>query len=258
MLTAKGMCSRREADGFIEKGMVRVNGEVAHVGQKVTIQDLIEFDEEVGKLLERKVTLIYHKPVNVLSHQSDKQRDTAKSRISMENYLLVSKDDPEAADEFVKKHGEITEAQALFIKALENNPLIKNGLAPAGRLDYDSRGLLVLTQDGQTAKLLISEMSEVDKEYEVKVEGEIEEWKLEKLRHGLMLDGEYLKDAIVEKIDDDTLQFILMEGKKRQIRRMCEAVDLDVVDLKRVRMGKIELAPLEEDGWRFLRDDEHF
>jgi 23S rRNA pseudouridine2604 synthase len=133
-----------------------------------------------------------------------------------------------------------------------------NGIAPAGRLDIDSQGLLVLTQDGRIAKQLVGEDSELDKEYLVRVQGKISANGLTMLNHGLKLDGEMLKPARVSWLNDDQLRFILREGKKRQIRRMCELVGLKVTGLKRVRIGKIKLGDLPIGQWRYLREDEAF
>lgn len=132
------------------------------------------------------------------------------------------------------------------------------GLAPAGRLDIDSTGLLVLTQDGRVARQLIGEDSQVDKEYLVRVEGRLDAAGLALLNHGLSLDGRTLKPAKVEWLNEDQLRFVLREGRKRQIRRMCELVGLHVVGLKRVRIGGIKLGDLPLGQWRFLREDERF
>ena len=131
-------------------------------------------------------------------------------------------------------------------------------LAPAGRLDIDSTGLLVLTQDGRIARHLIGEDSSVEKEYLVRVEGTCSEADLKRLNHGLSLDGEPLKPAKVSWQNEDQLRFVLREGKKRQIRRMCEMVGLHVVGLKRVRIGSINLGKLPLGQWRYLRAGEKF
>ena len=152
---------------------------------------------------------------------------------------------------------------------LENyfpNPLDKNrsprfntkGLAPAGRLDIDSTGLLVLTQDGRIAKLLIGENSPIEKEYLVRVEGRLSYEDLDRLRHGLSLDGVALKPAQVSWQNEEQLRFVLREGRKRQIRRMCEMVGLRVLGLKRVRMGRVSLGPLPPGQWRYLKPGEQF
>ena len=116
----------------------------------------------------------------------------------------------------------------------------------AGRLDIDSQGLLVLTQDGRIAKQLIGEDSEVDKEYLVRVQGSLSDRGLELLNHGLSLDGKALGQ--VRWQNSDQLRFVLREGKKRQIRRMCELVGLKVVGLKRVRIGRVALGDLPLGG----------
>jgi 23S rRNA pseudouridine2604 synthase len=149
------------------------------------------------------------------------------------------------------------------------------GLAPCGRLDIDSVGLLVLTQDGRVARTLIGENSGVDKEYLVRVQyapngpqgaGVVSQnvqsifppEKLALLRHGLSLDDQPLKPAQVDWQNPEQLRFVLVEGKKRQIRRMCEQVGLHVVGLKRVRIGKVVLGNLPVGQWRYLRADESF
>ena len=132
------------------------------------------------------------------------------------------------------------------------------GIAVAGRLDIDSTGLLVLTQDGRVARQLIGENSDVEKEYLVRVSGKLTERGLALLNVGLSLDGKPLKPAQVRWQNEDQLQFILKEGKKRQIRRMCELVGLKVVGLKRVRVGNVKLGDLPPGQWRYLRPNERF
>jgi 23S rRNA pseudouridine2604 synthase len=136
------------------------------------------------------------------------------------------------------------------------------GLAPAGRLDIDSTGLLVLTQDGRIAKHLIGEDSMVEKEYLVRVayegEGTLPEEALHRLQHGLMLDDKLLKPAKVSWANEDQLRFVLREGRKRQIRRMCELVGLKVLALKRVRIGSVVLGKLPVGQWRYLGEHERF
>jgi len=131
-------------------------------------------------------------------------------------------------------------------------------LAPAGRLDIDSVGLLVLTQDGRIAKQLIGENSDSEKEYLVRVSGRLDERGLALLNHGLSLDGKKLRPAKVSWQNQDQLRFILREGKKRQIRRMCELVGLRVTGLKRIRMGQVKLGALPPGKWRYLGKDERF
>ncbi len=162
---------------------------------------------------------------------------------------------------------------------------------PAGRLDIDSIGLLVLTQDGRVARQLIGEDSVMEKEYLVRViylghdktgvplvdarPGQLVRMDdddpvstnvqavfppalLAKLRHGLSLDGQALKPAKVDWQNPEQLRVVLTEGKKRQIRRMCELVGLKVVGLKRVRIGKVMLGNLPLGQWRYLAPHEQF
>jgi 23S rRNA pseudouridine2604 synthase len=131
-------------------------------------------------------------------------------------------------------------------------------LAPAGRLDIDSTGLLVLTQDGRVAKQLIGEDSSVEKEYLVRVEGTLSSDGMKRLQYGLTLDGVKLKPAQVSWQNEHQLRFVLRQGRKRQIRRMCELVGLFVTGLKRVRSGNVPLGGLPVGKWRYLRPDEKF
>ena len=133
-----------------------------------------------------------------------------------------------------------------------------NKLAPAGRLDIDSTGLLVFTQDGRIARSLISDNSSIEKEYLVRVNGTISKDGLKMLNYGLSIDGKKLKQASVKWLNKNQLKFILKEGKKRQIRRMCEMVGLKVIGLKRVRIGKIMLEDLPLGKWRYLSNNEFF
>ena len=116
----------------------------------------------------------------------------------------------------------------------------------------------MFTQDGRVAKRLIGEDSDVEKEYLVRVEGTLSEDGLKRLRHGLELDGVKLKPAQVSWANEDQLRFVLREGRKRQIRRMCEMVGLDVIGLKRVRSGGVPLGKLPVGQWRYLRQGEKF
>ena len=131
-----------------------------------------------------------------------------------------------------------------------------NGLAPAGRLDIDSTGLLILTQNVQLAKKVISPDSPVEKEYIVYVKGEITDDKVKKLCFGLSLDGRKLKRAKVTQEGKNKLRFILKEGRKRQIRRMCDQVDLKVTSLKRIRIGNLKLGKLPPGQWRLMKHNE--
>lgn len=234
IMAAKGLCSRREADYLIENGWVRVNGKVVdELGAKVLPTVTIDLDARAKNVLGKQVTILYHKPIGVVSGQPEGRYKAAMECLGLENQA-----DRKTSTPF--------------------QPAMLKGLAPAGRLDIDSTGLLVLTQDGRIAKQLIDANSTVEKEYLVRVEGELTDRGLEMLRFGLSLDGEALKPARVSWQNEDQLRFILNEGKKRQIRRMCEIVGLKVVGLKRVRIGRVMLGDLPVGQWRLLTPEERF
>ncbi|MCD4502259.1 pseudouridine synthase [Chromobacterium vaccinii] len=229
-----GLCSRREADSYIEQGWVKVDGEVAILGQKVLPHNQIEVDRKAQDAQSARVTILLNKPVGYVSGQAEDGYLPAVALVKPENRW---------AEDGSRKRFQ---------------PSHLRGLAPAGRLDIDSVGLLVLTQDGRIAKQLIGEHSEVEKEYLVRVEGELSADGLKLLNHGLSLDGKKLLPAKVSWQNDDQLRFVLREGKKRQIRRMCELVSLRVIGLKRISIGNVKLGNLPTGQWRYLRDDEQF
>jgi 23S rRNA pseudouridine2604 synthase len=230
-----GLCSRREADEWIENGWVKVNGKVvSQLGARVPRDARIDIDPAAAKHQSEQVTIVVHKPVGYVSGQPEDGYQSAVVLIKPENHWA---EDP-SPTRFRPGH--------------------LRGLAPAGRLDIDSTGLLVYTQDGRVARRLIGADSEVEKEYLVRVEGKLSDEGLAKLRHGLELDGVKLKPAKVSWSNEDQLRFVLREGRKRQIRRMCEAVGLVVTGLKRVRSGGVPLGALPMGQWRYLRRDEKF
>lgn len=235
LMSEQGLCSRREADDYIAKGWVKVDGvTVSELGSKALPTQKITLEKAAQAKQQGRVTILLHKPVGYVSGQAEQgykpaillfdqgtrwEQDTSPQRFHRSQFL---------------------------------------GLAPAGRLDIDSTGLLVLTQDGRIAKQLIGEDSPIEKEYLVRVQGQLAGNGLALLNHGLTLDGKKLKPAKVSWQNDDQLRFILQEGKKRQIRRMCEMVGLKVSALKRVRIGRVRLGDLPQGQWRYLREDEKF
>ena len=230
-----GLCSRREADGYIEKGWVEVDGEVVSVlGSKVGPNQKITLHSAAKATQQKRVTILLNKPVGYVSGQAEHGCKPA-----------------------------ITLIESAMRWAEDASPLRFNrsqllGLAPAGRLDIDSTGLLVLTQDGRIARQLIGDDSSVDKEYLVRVQGRLEENGLALLNHGLSLDGKKLRPAKVSWQNEDQLRFVLREGRKRQIRRMCELVGLKVTGLKRIRIGRVKLGNLPVGQWRYLGENEQF
>ncbi len=232
LMSERGLCSRREADAYIEAGEVLVNGEVVSVlGTKVPKSVQIALKQRARAFQNSKVTILLNKPVGYVSTQPEKGYTPAIELIGPDN-------------QFGGK------------EKLHPNHLRE--LSVAGRLDIDSRGLLVFTQDGVITKQIIGPEADLEKEYLVGVEGKITPQLLAKLCFGLVLDDKPLKRAVVEEIEPNLLRFILREGKKRQIRRMCELVGLRVTKLKRVRVGRVMLGKLPEGMWRFLEPHEKF
>ncbi len=234
-----GLCSRREADEWIAKGWVKVDGKViAELGSKVLPHQKISIERQAQAEQARRVTVLLNKPMGFVSGQAEDGYKPASTLVRPEN-RWPEDDTP-------------IQFSAAQLKSL----------VPAGRLDIDSVGLLVLTQDGRIAKQLIGEDSRIEKEYLVRVKylkpGRLPEADLKRLNHGLSLDGQPLKPAKVSWQNDDQLRFVLREGKKRQIRRMCELVGLTVIGLKRVRIGQLKLGNLPVGQWRYLREDERF
>ncbi|MDR7306118.1 pseudouridine synthase [Rhodoferax saidenbachensis] len=267
-----GMASRREADEWIGKGWVKVNGKVAEMGMQVLPNVRIEIDKQAQGQQANQVTILLNKPIGVVSGQAEDGHEPAITLIQPQNRW---------ADDNAR----------FFFHGSQLKSLV-----PAGRLDIDSTGLLVLTQDGRVARQLIGEDSVMEKEYLVRVVytgvansaaanspaatygGKVQQLsriddddpvsadvqsvfppeKLKLLRHGLRLDDQALKPAKVEWQNPEQLRFVLTEGKKRQIRRMCELVGLRVVGLKRVRVGKVMLGNLPVGQWRYLQPHEKF
>jgi 23S rRNA pseudouridine2604 synthase len=234
-----GLCSRREADDWIAKGWVKVDGQViAELGSKVLLHQKITKERQAQAEQSRRVSVLINKPIGFVSGQAEDGYKPAVTLVRPENRWAEDK------------------------LPLQFSAAQLKSLVPAGRLDIDSTGLLILTQDGRIAKTLIGEDTSVEKEYLVRVKytkgAKLPEHELKRLNHGLTLDGKALLPAKVRWQNEDQLCFILREGKKRQIRRMCEMVGLQVLALKRVRIGRVKLGNLPMGQWRYLGADEQF
>jgi 23S rRNA pseudouridine2604 synthase len=230
-----GLCSRREADEWIENGWVKVDGAVmTTLGTRVSPAARVGIDEAAHKHQSEQVTILLNKPIGYVSGQAEDGYQPASVLLRAETRWAEDR----APSKFKASH--------------------LRGLAPAGRLDIDSTGLIVFTQDGRVARRLIGRDSEVEKEYLVRVEGALSAAGMNLLQHGLELDGVKLKPARVSWQNEHQLRFVLREGRKRQIRRMCELVGLVVTGLKRVRTGSVVLGKLPTGQWRYLRPDEKF
>jgi len=250
-----GLCSRREADAWIARGWVLVNGVPAVMGQPVPPDARIEVLPQAQHQQAAQVTILLNKPMGYVSGQPEDGHEAAATLIGAPSQWRGDAANPADGRRFAPEH--------------------TRGLAPCGRLDIDSIGLLVLTQDGRVARTLIGESSNIEKEYLVRVQyapngpqgvgvvalnvqAIFPAQELALLRHGLSLDEQPLKPALVDWQNPEQLRFVLREGKKRQIRRMCEQVGLHVVGLKRVRIGQVALGNLPVGQWRYLREDESF
>jgi 23S rRNA pseudouridine2604 synthase len=238
-----GLCSRREADDWIARGWVRVNGVQAVIGQPVAPDARIEVTRDAEQQQRQQVTILINKPVGYVSGQAEDGHEPA--------VVLV-----QPGNRWRECHSRMRWGHEQL-----------RGLAPAGRLDIDSIGLLVLTQDGRVARQLIGQDSQIEKEYLVRVsygaesidvQAEFPPDRLALLCHGLSLDGQTLRPARVSWQNPEQLRFVLTEGKKRQIRRMCEQVGLFVTGLKRVRIGQVNLGHLPVGQWRYLAPHERF
>ncbi|MGE0312402.1 MAG: pseudouridine synthase [Lautropia sp.] len=230
-----GLCSRREADQWITNGWVRVDGAVVTtLGTRVSPHARIEVDRRARVAQADRVTILVNKPIGHVSGQAEDGYPPAAALFTAANRWPGCR------------------------SARRFDPGQRDGLAPAGRLDIDSTGLLVLTQDGRIARQLIGVDSAIEKEYLVRVEGRLDDTGLARLRHGLVLDDHALRPARVEWLNRDQLRFVLTEGRKRQIRRMCELVGLRVVGLRRVRIGRVRLGELPLGRWRYLSASESF
>jgi len=234
LMSERGVCSRREADDYIARGWVQVDGRIAQLGEQAFPEQVITLARPAQTRQTARVTILLNKPIGYVSGQAEKGYRPAITLIRPQTQFAQ-------------------DARAIHFERAH-----LSGLAVAGRLDIDSQGLLVLTQDGRIAKQLIGEHSDVEKEYLVRVQGALTPNGLALLNHGLSLDGKRLRPARVQWQNDAQLRFILQEGKKRQIRRMCECVGLTVTNLKRVRIGKVRLGDLPTGQWRYLRAGEGF
>jgi len=219
ILSARGIASRRKAEEYIEQGLVSVNGKKAILGQKADPEvDVIEVD---GSIVEARKEMLYyllHKPRGVVTTNAEHEKDETVLD------LLPEK--------------------------------LRGKVFPVGRLDKDSSGLLLLTNDGVLAYRLTHPKFDHEKEYEVTVETEIHEGALDKMRKGMTLSGEKTKPAKVTKTGEKSFRIALTEGKNRQIRRMCQKVGCPVVTLKRTRILSLQDPTLEPGRFRPLTNEE--
>ena len=262
LMAWRGMCSRREAEELIDRGAVTVDGVVARRGDKVSSNARIELDDTAGatRWLRSKVTLVLNKPAGFVSNLPGPGETEASALITPRNALRETDRlaywngvDGRRGTETDRSGGPRTR------DPLETGLLKLN---VCGRLDKDSRGLVVLTQDGVLARAIIGG-NEIPKTYVVRLDGPVSDQQIERLNGPVSLEGERLLPMVVERVpsaerdsENAALKFVLREGKNRQIRRVCAAAGLGVVDLLRVKVGRCELGDLPEGTWRVMTDEE--
>lgn len=223
-LADSGVASRRKCEEFILNGDVEVNGQIVQkLGTKVNENDEVKFKGKVVKPVEDKIYILLNKPIGYVT--------TAKDQFKRETVLDLVK--------------------------------VKQRIVPVGRLDMYTSGALILTNDGEFVNKYTHPKNEIDKTYNVTLAGKIEKNEVEALRNGVELDDGYVtKPAKVKilKIDEEKnisrLQIVIHEGKNRQVRRMCEAIDKKVLALHRAKIGKIDVKDLKIGEWRYLKKSE--
>lgn len=213
-----GYCSRRDADKLIEKTAVMVNGRIAVPGMKVTDEDDIRINGKPINAPDKKILLAYYKPIGVVCTNRD-------------------------------KHAEIT---------VQDNLKYPCRLTYAGRLDKESEGLLIMTNDGDIIDAMMRGANRHEKEYMVKVNKPLREDALERMRKGIYLKELELttRECEITQTGTYTMRMILTQGVNRQIRRMCRAVGYEVKGLIRTRVMNIHLGNLRPGEYRELTDDE--
>ena len=214
-----GVCSRRSADTLIQSGKVSVNGEViTDLGVKIDeISDTIAVDNKIIKKEDKLVYIMLNKP---------------------KGYVTTSK------EQFGRKS---------VLDLIDTNLRVY----PIGRLDMYTEGLLLLTNDGNFANEMMHPKNKIEKTYIAKVSGNITNEKIEMLKRGVDIGGYVTKPARVRKIlDKNELEIVISEGKNRQVRKMCEAINKKVMALHRSKIGNIDVKDLKIGMWRYLTQDE--
>jgi len=212
-----GVCSRRNSEEFILSGRVRINGQVVtELGAKVKDEDIVEVDDK-----------------RIYPEQEKR-------------YIMLN-----------KPRGYVTTSKEQFDRPSVLDLLdVKQRVFAVGRLDMDSEGLLLLTNDGAFANKIIHPAKHIAKTYEVLLKKAISSENIEKLKQGVDIGGYVTRPAIVEKINDKNIIITIYEGKNRQVRKMCEAVDNKVINLRRVAIGKLKLGELEIGKYKYLTEYE--
>lgn len=249
ILSARGIASRRKAEEYIEAGLVKVNGVVAKVGDKADPEtDTIEVD---GKVMEERAEMLYYlmnKPVGVVTSNIERW-EQGKTKIVTDGQRRAMK----------KREGKTSAPQSLQDKTTRDllPKELQGKIYPVGRLDKESGGLLLLTNDGPLAFRLTHPKFDHEKEYEVTVRGTIPDSILQKMAQGgMMIEGSQTKPATLRRMGPSQFRIALTEGKNRQIRRMCEKIGYPVETLKRVRIMTLRDEHLKSGDIRLLKPEE--
>ncbi len=221
-LSQCGIASRRKAEELIENGRVRINGRIASLGDKVDPKrDKVSVNGKNVVPVTEKVYIMLHKPRGFVTTMKDEL-------------------DRKCVSDIVKNVG--------------------TKVYPVGRLDRNSEGLLIMTNDGELANALTHPSAQVNKTYRVTVKGAVTDEQIDKMASGIKLDDKVTQPCdvfVMERKEDRTvLCFVIHEGINRQIRRMCEAVKLEVIRLKRTEIAGVKLGMLKQGDWRELNDRE--
>lgn len=243
ILSARSICSRRKAEEYIERGLVRVNGKPAILGQKADpAVDTIEVDGAIVQDRKEMLYYVMHKPVGV---------ETTNVERAQKPTLRQGSGQGANPSTGLRTGG----ASLLTVRDLLPSAL-RGKVFPIGRLDKDSEGLLLFTNDGVLAYRLTHPKFDHEKEYMVIVDAPVSDGQLRKLREGVTLFGEKTKLAKVTRLGDKKFLLALTQGKNRQIRRMCQKVGVEVLRLERVRIGPLKDARVKEGQIRALTPEE--
>lgn len=216
-IASTGFCSRRRAETYIKEGRVKVNDEViTELGTVISREDIVKIDDRIINIENNKVYIMFNKPKGVIS--------TAKEQFGRKSVLDSLK--------------------------------VKERVYPVGRLDMDSEGLILLTNDGDFLNNVIHPTKHISKTYVVELKNKIEDEAISKLEDGVDIGGYTTKPCIIEKMSNKKIKLTIFEGKNRQIRRMIECVNNKVVSLKRISIGKLELNDLKSGDYIFLDDSD--
>ena len=223
-LANAGIASRRKCEELILDGKVEVNGTiVTELGTKVSEKDIVKYNGKIVKTEEEKIYILLNKPIGYVT--------TAKDQFNRDTVLDLIK--------------------------------INKRIVPVGRLDMYTSGALILTNDGEFVNMLTHPKNEIDKTYNVTVKGNVTNDDIEQLQKGVKIDDEYItKPAKVKilKIDKEKnisrIQITIHDGKNRQVRKMCEAINKKVLALHRCKIGNIEVKDLKVGNWRYLTKKE--